>query len=180
MMGELAMAGGRIEIALVPLAQPASYGLEAVEFVAATHPKQPLGALSHMASGGELSRLGLAIQAVLSEVGGVPTLIFDEVDAGIGGAVAASVGRLLRQLGAQRQVLCVTHLPQVAACADAHYRVTKKTRAHSVSSDLAKLGAADRLEELARMLGGREITAKTRAHAKELLAQNRPTTGARG
>jgi DNA repair protein RecN (Recombination protein N) len=180
MMGELAMAGGRLEIALEPLAQPASYGLEAVEFVATTHPKQPLGALSRMASGGELSRLGLAIQAVLSEVGAVPTLIFDEVDAGIGGAVAASVGRLLRQLGAQRQVLCVTHLPQVAACADAHYRVTKKTRAHSVSSDLAKLGAADRLEELARMLGGREITAKTRAHAKELLAQNRPTTGARG
>jgi DNA repair protein RecN (Recombination protein N) len=176
MMGELAMAGGRIEIALEPLAQPASYGLEAVEFVAATHPKQPLGSLSRIASGGELSRLGLAIQAVLSEVGAVPTLIFDEVDAGIGGAVAASVGRLLRQLGARRQVLCVTHLPQVAACADAHYRVTKKTRAHSVSSDLAKLGPADRLEELARMLGGREITARTRAHAKELLAQNRATT----
>ena len=88
--------------------------------------------------------------------------------------MASSVGRLLKQLGTRRQVLCVTHLPQVAACADAHYRVTKKTRGDSVNSELARLGPAERVEELARMLGGREITAKTRAHAKELLLQNQP------
>jgi DNA repair protein RecN (Recombination protein N) len=177
MMAKLAMAGGRFEVALAPLAEPSSFGLERVEFQAATHPKQTPGPLALIASGGELSRLGLAIQVALSEVGAVPTLIFDEVDAGIGGAVAASVGRLLKQLGARRQVLCVTHLPQVAACADAHYRVTKKTRANSVNSDLARLASAERVEELARMLGGSEITAKTRAHAKELLLQNHPARG---
>jgi DNA repair protein RecN (Recombination protein N) len=177
MMAKLAMAGGRFEVALTPLAEPSSFGLERVEFQAATHPKQAPGPLSLIASGGELSRLGLAIQVALSEVGAVPTLIFDEVDAGIGGAVAASVGRLLKQLGTQRQVLCVTHLPQVAACADAHYRVTKKTRSDSANSDLARLGPPERVEELARMLGGSEITAKTRAHAKELLHQNQPTRG---
>ena len=174
MMAKLAMAGGRVEAILVPLVEPSSSGLERIEFNAATHPKQPPGPLSLIASGGELSRLGLAIQVALSEVGAVPTLIFDEVDSGIGGAVASSVGRLLKQLGARRQVLCVTHLPQVAACADAHYRVTKKTRGDSVNSELARLGPAERVEELARMLGGREITAKTRAHAKELLLQNQP------
>ena len=175
-MAELAMAGGRIEIALPPLAEPASHGREGVEFLTATHPKQPLGPLSRIASGGELSRLGLAIQVVLSEVGTVPTLIFDEVDAGIGGAVAASVGRLLQQLGARRQVLCVTHLPQVAAGAHSHYRVTKKARANSVSSELAALNAAARIEEVARMLGGHQITAKTRAHARELLSQHKPAS----
>ena len=174
MMADLAMAGGRVEIALPPLAEPASFGFESVEFLTATHPKQALGALSRVASGGELSRLGLAIQVVLSEVGTVPTLIFDEVDAGIGGGVAAAVGKLLRQLGVRRQVLCVTHLPQVAACADAHCRVTKTTRKNSVSTELAQLGTKERVEEIARMLGGQEITAKTRAHAKELLTQSRP------
>jgi len=173
LMAELAMAGGRVEVALPPLAEAASHGREGVEFLTATHPKQALGPLSRVASGGELSRLGLAIQVVLSEVGTVPTLIFDEVDAGIGGAVAASVGRLLRQLGARRQVLCVTHLPQVAASADAHYRVTKKARGNAVSSELAALRDAARVEELARMLGGHEITAKTRAHARELLTRNK-------
>jgi DNA repair protein RecN (Recombination protein N) len=174
MMADLAMAGGRVEIALVPLAEPASFGRESAELLTATHPKQALGPLSRVASGGELSRLGLAIQAVLAEVGIVPTLIFDEVDAGIGGAVAAAVGSLLRELGTRRQVLCVTHLPQVAACADAHYRVTKNTRKNAVSTGLARLSGAERVEEMARMLGGHDITAKTRAHAKELLLQSRP------
>jgi DNA repair protein RecN (Recombination protein N) len=140
----------------------------------ATHPKQALGPLSRVASGGELSRLGLAIQVVLSEVGTVPTLIFDEVDAGIGGGVAAAVGSLLQQVGVRRQVLCVTHLPQVAARADAHCRVAKKTRKNGVSTELVQLGGAERVEEIARMLGGHDITAKTRAHAKELLLQSRP------
>ena len=110
---------------LDPLATPASYGLDDVDFRVATHPKQPLGPLARVASGGELSRIALAIQVVASEVGQIPTLVFDEVDSGIGGAVAATVGRLLQELGSDRQVLCVTHLPQVAACADAHFRVSK-------------------------------------------------------
>jgi DNA repair protein RecN (Recombination protein N) len=174
MMADLAMAGGRVEVALCPLAEPSSFGLESVEILTATHPKQPLGPLSRVASGGELSRLGLAIQVVLSDVSTVPTLIFDEVDAGIGGGVAAAVGSLLQELGQRRQVLCVTHLPQVAACADAHCRVTKTTRKSAVSTEITQLGGAERVEEIARMLGGHDITAKTRAHAKELLLQSRP------
>jgi DNA repair protein RecN (Recombination protein N) len=174
MMADLAMAGGRVEVALSPTAEPSSFGLENVEILTATHPKQPLGPLSRVASGGELSRLGLAIQVVLADVSTVPTLIFDEVDAGIGGAVAAAVGRLLQELGQRRQVLCVTHLPQVAACADAHCRVTKTTRKSAVSTEITQLGGAERVEEIARMLGGHDITAKTRAHAKELLLQSRP------
>jgi DNA repair protein RecN (Recombination protein N) len=169
-MQALAMAGGRLEVALEPLSAPASYGLEQVELRVASHPKQPLGPLARVASGGELSRIALAIQVVASEVGQVPTLVFDEVDSGIGGAVAATVGGLLQTLGTRRQVLCVTHLPQVAAHADAHFRVTKNGDGDSVASDLARLAASDRVEELARMLGGAQITAKTRAHAKELLA----------
>jgi DNA repair protein RecN (Recombination protein N) len=173
-MSKLAMGGGRFDIALTPSAEPTSHGLEAVDFLVATHPKQPPGPIARVASGGELSRLALALQVVLSEVGQVPTLIFDEVDVGIGGAVAATVGGSLRTLGSRRQVLCVTHLPQVAACADRHYRVTKVGNRDRVATELTPLDGAERIEELSRMLGGREITAKTRAHAKELLAQNRP------
>ena len=172
-MQGLAMEGGRFEIALLPLESGASYGLEQVEFRVASHPKQPLGPLSRVASGGELSRVSLAIQVVASEVGNVPTLVFDEVDAGIGGAVAASVGRLLQTLGSRRQVLCVTHLPQVAAFADAHYRVTKSGDGERVRSDVIEVERTKRVDELARMLGGSEVTARTRAHAKELLDQSR-------
>jgi DNA repair protein RecN (Recombination protein N) len=178
-MQVLAMAGGRFEATLVPLEQPASYGLETVELHVAAHPKQPAGALAKIASGGELSRIALAIQVVASEVGQVPTLVFDEVDAGIGGAVAATVGRLMQTLGERRQVLCVTHLPQVAAFADAHYRVTKDGSGETVTSRLERLSRAGRLDELARMLGGSEITAKTRAHAKELFEQHRRAMGER-
>ncbi len=172
-MKRLAMAGGRVEIALTPVAEPASFGLENVELQVATHPKQPLGPLARVASGGELSRLGLAIQVVLAEVGELPTLVFDEVDVGIGGAVAATVGSMLQKLGNRRQVLVVTHLPQVAASADHHHRVVKRAAAGEVETELARLDAPGRVEELARMLGGHEVTAKTRAHAKELLAQHR-------
>jgi DNA repair protein RecN (Recombination protein N) len=172
-MQKLAMEGGRLEIALEPLANPASYGVEQVEFLVASHPKQPLGPLAKVASGGELSRIALSIQVVTSEVGAVPTLIFDEVDAGIGGAVAATVGDLLQTLGGRRQVLCVTHLPQVAAFADAHFRVTKKGDAEAVRADVGTLSGAGRIEELARMLAGSAITAKTRAHAKELFKRHR-------
>ena len=167
-MQSLSMVGGRLEIALDPLASPASYGLDDVEFRVATHPKQPLAPLARVASGGELSRIALAIQVVASEVGQVPTLVFDEVDSGIGGAVAATVGQLLQALGSDRQVLCVTHLPQVAACADAHFRVTKSGSGDGVRSELTQLSATERVEELARMLGGAAITAKTRAHAREM------------
>ena len=172
-MQELAMAGGRLEVAVLPLATPASHGMEQIEFLVAGHPKQPLGPLARVASGGELSRIALAIQVATSEVGEVPTLIFDEVDVGIGGTVAATVGRLLQTLGGRRQVMCVTHLPQVAAFADAHFRVSKHGDATTVHTEVTRLGAPERVEELARMLAGSAITAKTRAHARELLDQHR-------
>ncbi len=190
-MQDLAMAGGRLDVRLTPLVEPASHGLENVEFDIATHPAQVAGPLSKVASGGELSRVALAIQVATSEVGSVPTLIFDEVDSGIGGAVAATVGRLLQSLAATRQVLCVTHLPQVAAHADHHFRVHKQVRegpppkagegksrkagdtVGSVQSELTRLAREARIDELARMLGGASITAKTRAHARELFEQNR-------
>jgi DNA repair protein RecN (Recombination protein N) len=172
-MKELAMGSGRFDVSLTAVAEPTSHGLEAVDFSVATHPKQALGPILRVASGGELSRLALALQVVLAEVGAIPTLIFDEVDVGIGGAVAATVGRLMRELGTRRQVLCVTHLPQVAACADRHYLVAKTSDRKGVATELDRLEGNARVEELARMLGGQEITAKTRAHARELLAQAR-------
>jgi len=172
-MQTLAMAGGRFEVAIAPLTAPASYGIDGVEFRVASHPAQAPAPLARVASGGELSRIALALSVVASEAGAVPTLVFDEVDAGIGGAVAATVGGLMQALAARRQVLCVTHLPQVAAFADTHLRVTKASRDEDVVSDLAQLDAKSRVEELARMLGGAEITAKTRAHAKELYEQSR-------
>ncbi len=167
------MDGGRFEVALVPLAAPASHGLEQVEFRVAGHPKQPLGPLARVASGGELSRIALAVQVVASEAGAVPTLIFDEVDSGIGGAVAGTVGRLMQTLAARRQVLTVTHLPQVAAFADTHFRVVKIGDATAVQTNVTGLDAGARVEELARMLAGSSITAKTRAHARELFEQHR-------
>ena len=167
------MAGGRFEVALERLAAPAGYGHEQIEFRVASHPKQPLGPLARVASGGELSRIALAIQVVTSEVGAVPTLVFDEVDAGIGGAVAATVGAQLQALGARRQVLCVTHLPQVAAFADTHFRVTKLGDAEAVRANVAPISGAARIEELARMLAGTAITPKTRAHARELFDRHR-------
>ncbi|HET9338749.1 MAG TPA: DNA repair protein RecN [Casimicrobiaceae bacterium] len=172
-MHTLAMAGGRLEIALEPLAAPAAHGLDALEFRIAAHAKQPVGPLSRVASGGELSRVGLAIQVAASDVAQVPTLVFDEVDAGIGGAVAATVGRLLQSLGTRRQVLCVTHLPQVASFADHHFRVEKREGRGGVESLVASLDREKRIAELARMLAGEETTAKSRAHARELYDAHR-------
>jgi DNA repair protein RecN (Recombination protein N) len=172
-MQALAMKGGRFEIDILRLAVPTSHGSEHVEFRVASHPKQALGPLARVASGGELSRIALAVQVVTSEVGEVPTLVFDEVDVGIGGAVAATVGGLLQGLGSRRQVLCVTHLPQVAAYADAHFRVTKHGDDTTVRAEVDALEGSARVEELSRMLAGGAITAKTRAHAKELLLQQR-------
>ena len=170
-MQELSMAGGSFEVALVPLADGGPHGLEQVEFRVAGHPGVPLRPLAKVASGGELARISLALAVIASAASPTPTLIFDEVDTGIGGGVAEVVGRLLHQLGRDRQVLCVTHLPQVAARGDHHFQVAKGAddRGGTVSS-VNPLDKASRVEEVARMLGGLEITATTRKHAKEMLA----------
>ena len=128
------------------------------------------GLLAKVASGGELSRIGLAISVLATQANPVPTLIFDEADAGVGGAVADAIGELMRQLGSDRQVLCVTHLPQVASKAHHHYRVSKETADGRTVSRIEALDRGARVEEVARMLGGAEITATTRKHARELLA----------
>ena len=167
-MQQLAMPGGRFEAALEP-GEPAAHGLEDVEFRVSPHAGQGAKPLAKTASGGELSRVGLALQTVLSGVSGAGTLVFDEVDAGIGGGVAEIVGRLLADLGQSRQVLCVTHLPQVAARAVSHYRVSKATRDGRALSIVAPLDRPARVEELARMLGGVRITEATRTHAEEML-----------
>ena len=173
-MQQLAMQGGAFEVGLLA-GEPAAYGLEDVEFRVSPHAGQSLKPLAKTASGGELSRVGLALQTVLSGVSGAPTLIFDEVDSGIGGGVAEIVGRLLAELGGSRQVLCVTHLPQVAACAGQHYQVSKSQRAGHAVSRVVRLDPEPRIDEIARMLGGVKIGETTRRHAAEMLAgqQNR-------
>ena len=170
-MQGLAMAGGRFEVRLQPLpeGQAAASGLERVEFLVATNPGQEPAPLSSVASGGELSRLSLAIQVATTSLSEVPTLIFDEVDVGIGGAVAETVGRSLRELGASRQVLCVTHLAQVAAQADHHLQVTKSRHKGAVRTRITPLSREERIREIARMVGGRRITRQTLAHAEELI-----------
>jgi len=168
-MQQLSMQGGCFEAELIPGAA-AAHGLEEVEFRVSPHAGQSVKPLAKTASGGELSRIGLALQTVLSGTSGAPTLLFDEVDAGIGGGVAEIVGRMLSELGGSRQVLCVTHLPQVAARAARHYQVAKENRAGRAVSSVAVLSHADRVEEIARMLGGVKLTDATRAHAEEMLA----------
>ena len=170
-MQDLSMEGGSFEVALVALAEGGAYGLEQIEFRVAGHPGVPLRPLAKTASGGELARISLALSVIASTANPTPTLIFDEVDSGIGGAVAEVVGRLLRQLGSMRQVLCVTHLPQVAARGERHFRVAKATQSDGVTvSTVMPLDKPLRVEEVARMLGGLEITATTRKHAKEMLS----------
>jgi DNA repair protein RecN (Recombination protein N) len=171
-MQRLAMQGGRFAVVLESGDADAG-GLESVDFQVAPHAGQSPRPLAKTASGGELSRIGLALQTLLSELSGAPTLIFDEVDAGIGGGVAEIVGRMLADLGRRRQVLCVTHLPQVAAGAGEHWRVSKESRAGKAVSRVARLDRAARVEELARMLGGVKITETTREHAAEMLASAR-------
>jgi DNA repair protein RecN (Recombination protein N) len=173
-MKALAMTGGRMEIALRAVDGGAAGGNETVEFLVAANPGTPPQPLAKVASGGELSRIGLAVQVITAKSAAVPTLIFDEVDAGIGGAVAEVVGRKLRTLGAERQVLCVTHLPQVAAQAAQQWSVAKMTVSGATRSRVVALDDKARIEEIARMLGGVEITATTRRHAAEMLG------GARG
>jgi DNA repair protein RecN (Recombination protein N) len=168
-MQTLAMQGGSFAVALTPLDEGNAHGLEAVEFQVAANPGTPLRGLAKVASGGELSRISLAIQVAASQVATVPTLIFDEVDSGIGGRVAEIVGALLKQLGQSYQVMCVTHLPQVAAMADAQWQVSKSVCNGATLSTISVLKQAERIEEIARMLGGVKITDTTRKHAAEML-----------
>ncbi|NDU90588.1 MAG: DNA repair protein RecN [Ferrovum sp.] len=172
-LGDLALGQGRFEVALSELERPGPEGRERVEFQLAAHASQPLGPLARIASGGELSRLGLALQTRLAQGSAVPTLIFDEVDSGIGGGVAERVGQLLAALGNHHQVLCVTHLPQVAACAQQHLNVSKAVQEGVMTSSVRILDEVERVEEVARMLGGVTVTATVREHARELLHQEK-------
>jgi DNA repair protein RecN (Recombination protein N) len=169
-MQTLGMAGGRFQVEVTQdgNADPAQHGIDQIEFRVTANPGQPLRALSKVASGGELSRLSLAVQ-VSCAARETRCMVFDEVDSGIGGAIAEIVGRELRQLGSRGQVLCVTHLPQVASQGHQHLRVTKLTDGKTTRTALTELSSGDRVEELARMLGGVEVTAKAREHAKEML-----------
>jgi len=170
-MQQLGMGGGRFEVALTRQTTPQSYGLEAAEFLVAGHAGSTPRPLAKVASGGELSRLALAIAVTTASQNqhGAPTLIFDEIDAGVGGAVADTVGRLMKQLGRSAQVLAVTHLAQVAACADQHYVVSKAARGGATESDVQRVAAETRVAEVARMLGAR-ATGTSLAHAQEMLA----------
>lgn len=168
-MQELAMTGGRFEVRLLPTDATAS-GRERTEFLVSAHDAGSARPLAKVASGGELSRIGLAIAVIAASANLVPTLIFDEVDAGIGGQVAATVGRLLRELGKSRQVFCVTHLPQVASCGDQHFAVRKSSDPDGRPVSHAELLSGNaRVQEIARMLGGAQITQLTRQHAREML-----------
>ncbi|MER0216997.1 MAG: DNA repair protein RecN [Nitrosomonas sp.] len=174
-MQTIAMAGGEFSVALIPVEQGTAHGLEQIEFQVAAHKGLPLRPLAKVASGGELSRISLAIQVITSKVGTVPTLIFDEVDVGIGGKVAEIVGHLLKKLGRERQVLCITHLPQVAATGDHQWQVEKSSGQSDhqpVISTITILDQQQRVEEIARMLGGVNITETTRQHAAEMLQQH--------
>ena len=171
-MHGLGMPGGVFEISLSD-GQPRAWGTDAIEFLISANPGQPPMALSKVASGGELSRMSLAIQVIASGGSDIPTMVFDEVDSGVGGGVAEMVGRRLQQLGDSRQVLCVTHLPQVASLADQHFRISKVTDGKATRTGVQALENDERVEELARMLGGVEITAKTLEHAAEMLAGGR-------
>ncbi|WP_300452829.1 DNA repair protein RecN [Accumulibacter sp.] len=169
-MQQLALSGGRFEVGLLPIEGGSAFGLEQVEFRLSGLAGNGARPLAKVASGGELSRISLAIQVVTSQAASVPTLIFDEVDVGIGGGVAEIVGHLLRDLGSDRQVLCVTHLPQVAARANWQWLVSKSTVSGQVRSLVTELDEKARIEEIARMLGGVEITSITRQHAREMLS----------
>ncbi|MBL8506062.1 MAG: DNA repair protein RecN, partial [Methylobacillus glycogenes] len=167
-MQRLSLSGGRFAVDLKPQ-EPAASGSEQVEFLVAGHAGVAPRPLSKVASGGELSRISLAIRVVTAQRGDVPSMIFDEVDVGIGGGVAEVVGQLLKTLGQQRQVLVITHLPQVAAQGSQHLQVSKFLSEGQTLSRIKQLDATQRIDEIARMLGGVEITETTRQHASEML-----------
>ena len=170
-MQGLGMQGGKFEVQLDKLDEPTPSGLDAVQFLVAGHPGATPRPIGKVASGGELSRLSLAIAVTTSELGPAGTLIFDEVDSGVGGAVAETVGKLMRALGRDRQVLAVTHLPQVAASADQHYVVSKRRDKTATVSTVTPVQNAARVQEVARMLGGERLSDTTLAHAREMLSQ---------
>jgi DNA repair protein RecN (Recombination protein N) len=172
-MQELGMPGGRFEVALtaLPDGELSASGLERIEFLVSANPGQPPKPLTKVASGGELSRISLALQVVTAAVGRIPTLIFDEVDVGVGGRVAEIVGQQLRALGQNRQVLTITHLAQVAALGDYHFAVAKRTQGKETVTELHALSGKSRIEELARMIGGVTISQQTIAHAEDMLAR---------
>lgn len=174
-MQGLGMQGGRFEVTLEKAAAPTASGLEDVAFLVAGHAGSTPRPVGKVASGGELSRIALAIAVTTSQLGTAQTLIFDEVDSGVGGAVAETVGRLMKQLGRDRQVLAVTHLPQVAACADHHLVVAKQRDAAGMSSTVAPVVGEQRVAEVARMLGGERLSGTTLAHAKEMLGEGAAT-----
>jgi DNA repair protein RecN (Recombination protein N) len=168
-MQGLGMEGGRFDVALQTTEQPQAHGLEEVQFLVAGHAGSTPRPIGKVASGGELSRIALAIAVTTSQLGAAQTLIFDEVDSGVGGAVAETVGRLMQRLGRDRQVLAVTHLPQVASCADNHLQVSKQREGSATLSSVAPVQGEARVQEIARMLGGERLTGATLAHAKEML-----------
>jgi DNA repair protein RecN (Recombination protein N) len=170
-MQGLGMQGGKFDVALNKLEQPAQHGLEQAEFLVAGHSGSTPRPVGKVASGGELSRIALAIAVTTSQLGQAQTLIFDEVDSGVGGAVAETVGRLMKQLGKDRQVMAVTHLPQVAACADQHLVVAKRAENGTTLSTVDHVNGEQRVAEIARMLGGERLSGTTLAHAKEMLGQ---------
>ena len=168
-MQGLGMQGGKFEVAISRMEQPAQHGVEQVEFLVAGHSGSTPRAIGKVASGGELSRIALAIAVTTSQLGEAQTLIFDEVDSGVGGAVAETVGKLMKQLGNDRQVMAVTHLPQVAACSDQHLVVAKQTEKGKTFSTIQAVTGQARITEIARMLGGEKLSSATVAHAKEML-----------
>lgn len=167
----LGMSGGKFEVQLTPRTGLHIKGQESIEFFVSANPGQPLRPIAKVASGGELSRMSLAIEVITADHTNTPTLIFDEVDVGIGGATAEIVGKLLRELGNKAQVFCITHLAQVAAQAHHHLQVSKTTDGQATHTDISYLNAEERIQEIARMLGGVKISAKSLAHAKELLTE---------
>lgn len=169
---QLGMPKGRVEIELSPVEKMQIHGLDKVEYKVCTNPGMELDSLSKVASGGELSRISLSIQMITAQQGTTPTLLFDEVDVGIGGATAALVGQMLRKLGERLQVFCVTHQPQVAAAAHNHFMVEKRSDTKETFTHISLLQSTEKIDEIARMLGGLKITEQTRSHAKELLLQS--------
>lgn len=177
-MANLGMPGGVfvIKLSARDIADPRPFGLDEIEYQISANPGQEPMALSKVASGGELSRMSLAIQVVASDGSAIPTMVFDEVDSGVGGGIAEMVGMRLRELGQTRQVFCVTHLPQVAALGNNHFRIMKISDGKSTKTGITLLNDDERTEEIARMLGGVEITQRTRDHAAEMLAAGAKTT----
>lgn len=179
-MQGLGMEGGKFEVSVTKAQEPSSYGIDEVFFLVAGHPGMTPKPIGKIASGGELSRISLAIAVATSEIGLAPTLIFDEVDSGVGGAVGETVGRLMQQLGSERQVLAVTHLPQVAACARHHLKVSKRKKSKGTTSTVLALRQEQRSTEIARMLGGESLTETTLAHAREMLHNALHTSSLKG